>query len=459
MPEHNAYFTFFTVYGNSEHAGQALTLKIWDASTGNVYPEVETRLRGSLQNLKFAANAIHGDSDNPTIHNALDVVQQTIELGNGWNWVSFNVLGVEPPLFNQVLDHVGNAGKLLKSQSDGYIQRATSWVGDSFMLKANQMYLLQTNTEHSLHVKGEPIKPASSPITLAANGWTWIGYTPQFTLPINSALAGLNPQVGDQIKGHTAYRTYMGSSGWLGNMNYMRPGEGYMYYSKNGSPQTFYYPSATSQYYKVKRQEVPEVDKYWSTNIYKYSDNMTITGYVEINGAAVQSDQIEIGAFVGDECRGSIMLKNYDNQADLPHPYLAFLMIYGDSNQEIHFRVYSHEDGKEYPVQNDPITYVTNQTLGNPEDPYRFILDNLSGIDASKNMMEIYPNPVRNILHINHSYSKIDVAEITDLSGHILFREVDFDKNRINVSSFPNGMYLFKIIVNDESHVYKFMKK
>ena len=92
---------------------------------------------------------------------------------------------------------------------------------------------------------GKYADPLKTEITLSA-GWSYIGYIPAITLPVNSALAGINARVSDQIKGQTGFATYTGTS-WVGNLSYMEPGKGYMYYSNSAVPLTFVYPSSASQ--------------------------------------------------------------------------------------------------------------------------------------------------------------------------------------------------------------------
>jgi hypothetical protein len=123
----NAYYTFATIYGNSEHVNQSLTFKIWDASTGRIYPVVETMMGTQVEQIKFVPNSIKGTTSNPVIFNALNIAQQEIELKKGWTWISANVLNNTPSILNQIKTSLGSTGEMIKG-SNGFIQQP-GWYG------------------------------------------------------------------------------------------------------------------------------------------------------------------------------------------------------------------------------------------------------------------------------------------------------------------------------------------
>lgn len=80
--------------------------------------------------------------------------------------------------------------------------------------------------------------------------WNYIGYTPLVNLPVNEALADFYSKAsdGDIIKSQDEFATFSSNGGgWHGNLEYMKPGEGYMLYHQV-TPQrpdktvTFTYP-------------------------------------------------------------------------------------------------------------------------------------------------------------------------------------------------------------------------
>jgi hypothetical protein len=85
--------------------------------------------------------------------------------------------------------------------------------------------------------------------TILLNGGTWngIGYTPMLNLTVETALSDYydKAEPGDVIKSHDefAYFTLSGGVGrWRGNLQYMKPGVGYMLLRKAKTAASFRYP-------------------------------------------------------------------------------------------------------------------------------------------------------------------------------------------------------------------------
>jgi hypothetical protein len=397
---------------------------------------------------------MNGDAATPVIHNALNMIEQSIALNNGWNWISVNVLNTNPTILQQFKDRIGSAGELLKGQNGNYIQNP-GWAGTLTAINKESMYIAKINATTTLHLDGQAAAPASSPITLAT-GWNWLGYIPQFTLPVTEALNNLTPQVGDQIKGHNAYRTYAGANGWIGNLNYLRSGEGYMYYSFNENAQSFTYPSATSQVYHAPalRSAANTTEQKWAVDMHRFPSTMTVTSVAWIDDVELQSDQIEIAAFVGEDCRGSILLQNVEGL----DRHLGFLMVYGESSEALNFRIYDHTTGTEYTAYPN-ISFAPDAIYGNPAEPFK-ISNQLTGLKGiSVQAINVYPNPVKDWLQINHDLESIDVLQVVDISGRILLEKRDFVEKSLNVSALANGVYLLRLTKDGETVIVKVTKK
>jgi len=450
------YYTFLTVYGNASHSGKEIKFKIWDSSTGNVYSVVESYIGAITQTFNFAANATHGTYTAPVKHNALNVIEQYLDLASGWNWVSVNVSNTSPAILQQFKDRIGSAGEQLKGQT-AYVQ-APTWNGTLNTIDKVKMYMVKTNAATSVRFDGTPADPATSPITLAANTWNWIGYTPQFTLPVSEALANYTATLNDQIKGQASYRTYAGSSiGWIGTLNYLRSGEGYMYNSLATTSQTFNYPSTSSQLFRASRGSTEEVmENRWTVDVYKYPTSMTMTSVVLDGNVELQSDMIEIGAFASNgECRGSILLQNVPQLTE--HPYLGFLMVFGEDGDRLTLKVYDHATGEEYTASND-VRFVTNAIHGTPDNPYP-IRPISTGINLIGGELAIYPNPVVDQLMIKNYESGIEKVAITDVTGKIIYNSSTLTGNSIDVSGYASGVYIIRFTTPEGIVTRKFVKK
>lgn len=84
--------------------------------------------------------------------------------------------------------------------------------------------------------------------------------------------------------------------------------------------------------------------------------NMTIFGQLKIDGEFAD-ENIEIGAFCGDEVRGRAIIRKQGSM------YLFFLTVYGNTNDVLHLEFYNHVIGTELNVSGDfTITYNASNT-------------------------------------------------------------------------------------------------
>jgi hypothetical protein len=79
-----------------------------------------------------------------------------------------------------------------------------------------------------------------------------------------------------------------------------------------------------------------------------------------------------------------------------------------------------------------------------------------SGIDEQFNVLNVYPNPVTDILKIEHNYPNHIEMKIFDLSGHQLYINPEVsNSDRIHLSKFEKGMYLLQTEINGEVNIIK----
>ena len=108
---------------------------------------------------------------------------------------------------------------------------------------------------------------------------------------------------------------------------------------------------------------------HWIPNPYQFPMNMNVTAVLEINEMEQQNEVLEIGAFCGNECRGSVILHK-SNSLDR---YYFFLTLYGENNNEFHFRLYDHLTEQELGLtSSNTILFSSNDIIGSVVDPYVF---------------------------------------------------------------------------------------
>lgn len=231
-------------------------------------------------------------------------------------------------------------------------------------------------------------------------------------------------------------------------------------YQTNNKVQLLTYPSQSSKSYKVRR-EAPanEITTHWEVDYRRFANNMTITSVVVDGTGLVNKDQLEIGAFSGEECRGSAIIENIPTLAT---PYIAFLMVYGNENDQLTFRVYDHSTEQELEVENAAISFKSNDIYGSIDSLYPInVKENLTGIGSQMfgGAIKLYPTPVRNELFIQHPWGQIDALSIIDLSGRLIFKETEYINTSVNTSALQSGMYILHITHNNQTEVFKFTKE
>ena len=307
------------------------------------------------------------------------------------------------------------------------------------------MYEINVSQEVEFTLSALPINPTEIPVTINQNGWSWIGYPVQQSMSVREALANLTPAFGDVIKSKNQMTTWGGSS-WLNDFT-MEPGQGYKYYSYASTEKTFYYPANGEGGAKVG---ITIEDNSWTPESSRFANNMNVMAVVEIDGAEVFNDGIEIGAFAGNECRGSMRLQFVPEMGR----YIAFMTIHGEANEPISFRVLDGDIQREV---KEEIVFSADALVGDLQNP--FVLH------ANGSSLSIFPNPVDK----GRAFSMEIPADI-ELNGAMVevfnvlgtrVRTETLSSPRSSMAGLPTaGVYTIKITDrNGISHFVKLVVK
>lgn len=99
--------------------------------------------------------------------------------------------------------------------------------------------------------------------------------------------------------------------------------------------------------------------------------NMTMNGVILIDGIEQTGTTLEVGAFCGDECRGSMLPEFFPPS----NQYVVALTIVSNqqSGEEITFRLYDHSTGQELNLtSSNVIVFENNAMIGTMGDWYEF---------------------------------------------------------------------------------------
>ena len=119
--------------------------------------------------------------------------------------------------------------------------------------------------------------------------------------------------------------------------------------------------------YNKNLEAIFELSKYWNPDIYLYPNTMNIVAEVKVDDVLQNSTLLEVGAFCGDELRGSGRIQYYPEI----EKYLLMLSVTGETGDNIKFKLYDHETNEEMShVSLSILPFVVNGVEGTPSEPY-----------------------------------------------------------------------------------------
>lgn len=369
-------------------------------------------------------------------------VNRTYDLQTGWNWISVNVQDENTEDLPAMLEPIKTSVTTITDGSSALSYDAqTGFEGELSSVVPEKSYKVKMNANATLSLTGKV-----DDTTISLNqGWNSIGYTPQGSQSVTDALNGVVAEVGDVIMGRDAFATYNGNA-WVGSLEQMHPGLGYMYYSQ--SVKSFNYTQTAEDTSTPAAVTAPTYEN-WSYNPYKYADNMAVIATLhDASGNVIEPANCVVAAFVGDECRG---LVNGSNN-------IVFLTIHGETKgEEISFRIVDKTNGKQYAAKSS--TLFRDAILGSATKPYVIECSELSGIDDAEYLYGtlIYPNPVAERLFIKAPANTIKIA-IHSASGELMISKEINTSEGLDVSALSDGVYVITTECNGMKSTHKFLK-
>jgi hypothetical protein len=422
VPQVGKYLAYLTIYGNPYHVLQPLRLEIWDASACLRYAVVE-------DDFLFQPDDVIGDPLAPQVIHTNNLVLREVPLGFGWNWLSFNLDFPNPDIDTVLASLQYPQNDLMKGQNafSVYVNNA-GWLGTLNALGNSSMYIYRANQPDTLQMLGNVINPATTPIPVTA-GWNWIGYIPNYSLPINAALSSVPAQTGDLVKSQISFAQYIDPYGWIGNLKFMQPPNGYQI--KLTAPGTLIYPPPSNNFNgsgsdfaqpgsslasRGPGEDTPPADRYWVVDPTQFEYSMTLIGMLKVNNVNATTATMELGAFSGNTLRGS-------GQAIYIAPlqsYLFFLTAYANaSGEQIHYKLFDSSTGAIQELS-ELMYFSPDLHQGSIELPVPFTLTSTGTHEAAFGQsFEVQPNPFHKETMFRFSTPKAQeiVLTVTNTSG------------------------------------------
>jgi hypothetical protein len=445
VPQLNTYLAYLTIYGTSSDLQAPIELLVWDAQDCLIYASVQ-------ETFHFVPDQVIGTPTSPQIIHTNSNILRRIPLGIGWNWISFNLKFPDNNINTALAYLLHPEDGLIKSQSafSSYVT-GTGWAGSLTTVNNKSMYNYKSDVRDTLKMIGNLISPDTLPIPVV-QGWNWIGYVPNYSLPVNDALESLPAAVGDIIKSQEAFAQYIGAPhGWIGNLKFMQAPKGYQI--KVTNPGTLTYPE-NSQFKggePADRGENPVQASFWTVNPSQYEYGSTFIGMLSVDGVNGTTASLELGAFHGSEVRGSAQAVFIPSM----NSYLFFMTMYSNvSGQPISFKLYNAGTG-EISSLSESIIFTPDQHQGTVASPVPFTLTSTGTSEGSLSVKSFsaVPNPFHSETYLQFVTGKRESAEIliTDVCGNLVTRIEVNTVSGLNTVQWnttggnPAGVYLAQL--------------
>jgi len=306
--------------------------------------------------------------------------------------------------------------------------------------------------DENLEFTGTPVDVTEALISLST-GWNWIGYTPQGSLGINTALSNIGPDNATYIKSQSGFADYYSGYGWYGQLSDMDPFLGYQIYMVNQD--TFTYPEGgglvrSSDGYK---KDNTFSDLSWKVDPHDYEFNGSATIQVALDGEILNSDKYQLIAIDEDgECVGSTRSYKFP----LNDSYVFGLMMYNNKEHaQLRFKLYDSEKNR-YINLNKTLAFETDMHLGNGLAPVVFNV--ASTLPEAINVSSAYPNPFNPVVSfdIDLGMERLVSASIFNIKGQKVANIFEGMLNQglttlsWNASGFSSGIYFMNVQSNGE---------
>jgi len=409
------YLLFMDIFDNSLSGG-SITFKVFDASTGQIYSDVNPQLT-------FTANQMYGTPSNPVEINTTIGIEQEVTLSKGWNWISFNVFNNNFNNINTVLRNMQASQNDIVKSSESYAQFSTNgtWLGNLSSLNYKEMYKMKVGTSQNLVVSGASIISDTVSIPIV-QGWNWIGYPAQKQMNITAAMSSLTLSSNDILKSQNKFAVYDKNLGWLGSLTYLQSGKGYMFKSASNGNLVF---TGGSKNDVLEKEKAPEYEL--------TASNMTLIAELDKENPEIYT----VYAYKNGAICGIAQPSFVSNKV------LFFITVNAESGDLITFAA---KNPFENNTANEQLTFVDNANFGTFETPYKLLFTQ-TGIEnlTSENTLEVYPNPFSNQLFV-----KVNLAKEVDLKVE-LFNLIGIKMSETASILYPKGTHVIELKNNAEN--------
>jgi hypothetical protein len=401
IKEFDSHFVFLNVYGQQD-SDYKIDFRLCDASVGQIIDDVSVFIDGKDSIPAFKKDAVYGSTFNPVIFDAKEKYRQYVPLAKGWNWVSFNKKSKQQNNINEFLSSINAVeGDQIKAHGVGastYSANDTLWDAGLSEISNKLLYQVKVSHADTIVYSGETLNPDSCAITLLP-GWNGISYIPDLSRDVNDALRNYVADTSEVIKSQYAFSMYDPRVGWLGTLETMQPGLGYMLkVAKAGElryPNTTIYKSVQIPHYYTAPSD-------WTVDLSVHNNNISIVAQLDLGDYRdiYVNETMVLGAFINGENHGFVA-----PLVDTKIGYEPFFLTVNNSsaNQLIEFKLFDGVSGNYYRIK-EKLPFKENAVYGTSQNPFTLTLDktlsSTNGGFGNDGFFKCFPNPFNTSVNI-----------------------------------------------------------
>jgi hypothetical protein len=364
---------------------------------------------------------------------------------------------------------IAKSGDLIKDNGNGggafdaYSENTKSWNGSLTAtggLNNKSMYLIKASSAQTLSIAGTVIDPKNVKMDVRGGNWNYLSYLPSRNISTTEAFAGYQASENDILKAQSAFSVYDPFIGWIGDLNYLEPGKGYMLYRSSNTNTDFSYPANQANAQLIRKQNI-KAGQQSRVEPGEYSETMSVIANVDYKNGLMSNDWI-LG-YSGSELVSANLISTNSN---LEKP-IIFINLSAANESIIHFKL--ERNGNIIEKSNQTVQFVGNNVIGSLKAPYALNFNtNATGIENNfiNASIETYPNPVENELRVQIKTNKYEIIniQITDLLGKTIIESGNFNcsnnyfEKTFNMNLMQSGIYMVKISINGQLFVKKIIK-
>lgn len=447
LPYWDGYW-FFTIVGNIQ--SEEITFKVYESSTSAVYD--------CWESVTFDNNTTIGAPEDPFTFNIDFSINQVMDLGSAWNWISFYVHPLDTSIAT-VFNSLGSNIYQIKNQSQSatYYEASQTWIGNLTEISDGSAYLVyMSNPVDNFTLNGDPID-VNSPIDLTVD-WNWIAYYPRTMMTVENAFSEIEENV-DQVKSQSQTANYINPPGsWVGDLLQVEPNKGYKINMNSEDILVYGGTDTILDKHKITNNNTDEIPDWEQITGTQY--NMVVMASITLDSEIFDDIGNNMAAAFGpggeSDCRSVAVWQELS-----PSEGIWYFTVVGNENgEEISFKIYE-ESSDEIFTCNETITFISDETYGSPVDPFLLSADITSNdleLMATVSNLTIFPNPFNPSTTISFNLSaKSDVSlniynvkgeKVKELVNEVLpagKHAVVWNGKDDNEKQVSSGVYFYKM--------------